>query len=152
MESYDIGLNEIYADKFALNSDFILRRRPPDLFHAECKDEESGLLLSGVPSTHMRSQIDESSPSPGNQQSILPFDRSKSHESSRQPPKSPTQPSKSSPSRKSPSHPQRSSRSEPSPPTPSPSRARPTLEHIPSACSILNDDVVAEIKDVAELF
>mmetsp|Transcript_24493 Transcript_24493/g.36018 ORF Transcript_24493/g.36018 Transcript_24493/m.36018 type:complete len:1721 (-) Transcript_24493:92-5254(-) len=32
LESYDIGMNEIYADKIALNSDYILRNRPPDLF------------------------------------------------------------------------------------------------------------------------
>jgi hypothetical protein len=148
LESYDIGLNEIYADKFALNSDFILRRRPPDLFHAECKDEESGLLVSGVSSTQFRPQSspqDRPSPSGGNRQNILPFVGSKSHES----PKSALE--SSSPRQQPPQRsPRKSPRSEP--PPPNPSRARPPLEHIPSACSILNDDVVAEIHNVSELF
>ena len=32
LDSYDISLNEIYADKLAINTDYIAQKRPPDLF------------------------------------------------------------------------------------------------------------------------
>lgn len=44
LESYDISLNEIYADKLAINTDYIALKRPPDLFKDDTcmHDEEKG--------------------------------------------------------------------------------------------------------------
>jgi hypothetical protein len=156
LESYDIGLNEIYADKFALNSDYILRRRPPDLFRAECKDEETCLLYA---------QLEEGNGSMDRRKNILPFG-GKGEESSAGGAGAGGGGGTPSPTKKSPRKAPRPNPSPSSLPASSSSRTppvipgkaatsprpRPTLEHIPSACSILNDDVVAEIKDVAELF
>lgn len=41
MESYDIGTNDLYADKIALNSTYIQKRRPKDLFSSDLPDEEN---------------------------------------------------------------------------------------------------------------
>ena len=41
LESYDIGTNDTYADKIALNSTYIQKRRPKDLFSVELHDEEN---------------------------------------------------------------------------------------------------------------
>ena len=41
LESYDIGTNDAYADKIALNSTYIQKRRPKDLFSSDLPDEEN---------------------------------------------------------------------------------------------------------------
>jgi hypothetical protein len=59
LESYDISLNEIYADKLAINTDYIALKRPPDLFKDDTNihDEEKGPEeLAANSDEHMQQQ------------------------------------------------------------------------------------------------
>ena len=160
LESYDIALNEIYADKFALNSDYILKHRPPDLFQVDLcqsdnKDEENGLSNldengPNVNQDNLENFYNPIKPSVGRPRTsfAIPNKHEETHQQqqSRKVPSTSSRPPQSNQSK-------RSRDSIPFNSQTSPQEKNPkTLEHIPSMCSIVNDEDVSEIKDVAELF